>query len=454
MADKNCWLLNRLLEHGTDTAVICRGKSYSYTELHDAADRALSELRSSGVSNGQVVAMLSDYTFHSIAMLLALVENRNIVVPVATSVQAEIADRLGESFTSVKITLAADGRADIAALDNQEKTHRFIEEVRACGHSGLILFSSGSTGKPKAMLNDLDNLLEAFRDKKPRKSAMLVFLMFDHIGGFNTLMNALATGATVIIPENRDVEHICALIEKYSIGLLPTSPTFLNLLLLRQAHKKYDLKSLKLITYGTEAMPEILLARLVEAFPSVRFLQTFGTSETGILKTVSKASDSLFIKIDDPFVEYKIVDSELWLKSRHQVRGYLNYDSSSFEQGWYRTGDLVETAPDGYIRIMGRLKEIINVGGQKVLPGEVETVLLSMPEIADCMVYSEKNALMGQVVAADIVFREGQCPENIKKSIRQFCGGRLDAYKVPVKISVVDRVNFNDRFKKIRLKQK
>lgn len=446
------WLLNKIADYAVDPAVIYRGTAYSYRELAEAASKAAGKLNAENVRQGQVIAMISDYTFHSIAMLLALIENGNIVVPVTTGVKAEREDRIQESFASVQIILDPEGQTTIETLDCKGRTHAFIEDLRASGHSGLILFSSGSTGKPKAMLNDLDALLEPFKDKKPRKSATLVFLMFDHIGGFNTLMNALATGATVIIPENREVDHICSLIEKHGIILLPTSPTFLNLMMLRQAHKKYSLATLKLVTYGTEAMPESLLARLVEAFPSVRFLQTFGTSETGILKTVSKASDSLFIKIEDPFVEYKIVDGELWLKSKHQVRGYLNYASDSFADGWYRTGDLVEQTPDGYIRIKGRIKELINVGGQKVLPIEVETVLLSMPEIADCLVYTEKNAIMGQVVAADIVLKDNACAGTIRKAVRQFCGGRLDAYKVPVKITVVDRVNFSDRFKKMRIK--
>jgi acyl-coenzyme A synthetase/AMP-(fatty) acid ligase len=82
--------------------------------------------------------------------------------------------------------------------------------------------------------------------------------------------------------------------------------------------------------------------------------------------------------------------------------------------GWFKTGDLVEELEDGYLKIIGRSKEVINVGGQKVLPAEVESVILSMKEIDDCMVYSESNVITGQTVVCDVVLHEPK--ENIKKS--------------------------------------
>jgi acyl-coenzyme A synthetase/AMP-(fatty) acid ligase len=84
---------------------------------------------------------------------------------------------------------------------------------------------------------------------------MLVFLMFDHIGGLNTVFNALCMGACLIIPKIKDAKTICELIEKYKIMVLPSSPTFLNLILISQEYKNYDLSSLRMITYGTETMP-------------------------------------------------------------------------------------------------------------------------------------------------------------------------------------------------------
>jgi acyl-coenzyme A synthetase/AMP-(fatty) acid ligase len=249
-------------------------------------------------------------------------------------------------------------------------------------------------------------------------------------------------GACLIIPKNKEPKTICELIQNYKIMVLPSSPTFLNLILISGEHKNYDLSALRMITYGTETMPQSLLLRLKEQFPKVKFLQTFGTSETGISTTASKSSESLYMKLDDANCEYKIVDNELYLRSSTQVLGYLNASMDAFtKDGWFKTGDLVETSEEGFIKIIGRSKEVINVGGQKVLPAEVESVILSIPFIDDCMVYGVSNAITGQTVVCDVVLSKND--ENIKKTIRAFCKDKLDAFKIPTKVNVVEKTNFS-----------
>ena len=121
-------------------------------------------------------------------------------------------------------------------------------------------------------------------------------------------------------------------------------------------------------------MPEELLRRVREAFPCARLFQTFGTSETGIATTSSESSSSTFFKIEDGNVSYRIVNNELQLKSTTRFLGYLNHqDDALTNDGWFRTGDLVEEAGSGFIRIRGRTGEVINVAGEKLLPVELET---------------------------------------------------------------------------------
>ena len=203
-------------------------------------------------------------------------------------------------------------------------------------------------------------------------------------------------------------------------------------------------------------MPQSLLQRIKETFPKTKLIQTFGTSETGISQTTSRSSTSTLIKFDDPNTEYKIVDGELWLRSKSQILGYLNHEMSRFtEDGWFKTGDLLEPATqeegEGFFRIVGRKQEIINVGGEKVTPSEVESTLLEMPEIDDCLVYAESNAITGQIVAAEIVLKSDYDPKTIKRSIKSFCRSRLSNYKIPVKIYLQNKTNISNRFKKIRL---
>jgi acyl-CoA synthetase (AMP-forming)/AMP-acid ligase II len=282
--------------------------------------------------------------------------------------------------------------------------------------------------------------------------AMMVFLMFDHIGGINTLFHSLASGSCMVIPPNRSPDTVCRLIEQHKVSVLPASPTFLNLLLISGAHERFDMSSVKVITYGTEPMPESLLLKVKNTFPKARFIQTFGTSETGILQTTSESSSSINLRLDDPNIETKIVAGELWLRSKTQILGYLNHDMASFtSDGWFQTGDLVEEHDNGFIRIIGRLKEMINVGGQKVVPGEVESILLCMEDVQDCMVFAEPNPIMGQVVASQIVLKQGASKDGFKSRMRRFCSEHLEAYKIPVRICFVENTSFGERFKKLRI---
>ena len=435
---------------GSQTAIIHKDKKYSYAELYLKIKETLNFIKNE-IRSGEVVAILSDYSFESVALFFALYENKNIIAPIISNAQEEINLKLKESFCDKAIEICS--REFNAKELNPSGTHQILSNLKKSGRAGLTLFSSGSTGKPKAMIHDLDALIDLYKNKKQKRMNMLVFLMFDHIGGINTMLNILSTGATMIIPQNRNADDVCKLINEYKIAVLPASPTFLNLILIGKSYEKYDLSSLRMITYGTETMPEGLLNRLKSAFTKVKFLQTFGTSETGIAATSSKSSDSTFMKIDDENLEYKIVDGELWLKSKTRILGYLNADMDSFtDDGWFKTGDLAQQSEDGFIKIIGRSKEIINVGGQKVLPCEVESVLLEMNEIQDCLVYAEKNAITNQSVCCDVVLKPGVDANGIKILVRKFCKDKLDNFKIPIKVNVVQKTEFTQRFKKIRTK--
>ena len=442
------FILDKFKSFNSKNAIVFEDRIYTYEEFVKQIKDYKNILDKHNISS-KVVVILGDYSFYNLALFFALYENKNIIVPITSNIKKVQDDFIEESFCQTIIK--TDEKNLLIQNLKTTYSHNMIDNLREKNSSGLILFSSGSTGKPKAMIHNLDTLIDSFKDKKEKSMNMLVFLMFDHIGGLNTVFNALCMGASLIIPKIKDAKTICELIEKYKIMVLPSSPTFLNLILISEEYKNYDLSSLRMITYGTETMPQSLLLKLKEVFPKVKFLQTFGTSETGISTTSSKSSNSLFMKLEDINGEYKIVENELWLRSKTQVLGYLNASMDSFtSDGWFKTGDLVEV--DGeYIKIIGRVKEVINVGGQKVLPAEVESIILEMEEISDCMVYAEQNAITGQTVVCDVVLN--QEVENIKKRVRVFCKDRLDAYKIPTKVNVVDKTNFSDRFKKIRRKE-
>ena len=298
------------------------------------------------------------------------------------------------------------------------------------------------------MVQDFTNLLATYRERRPSGLPVLALLGFDHIGGLNTLLGALAAGALVVVPADLSPAAVAAAIARHRVAVLPASPTFLNLLLAAGVPAA-ELASLRVITYGTEPMPESLLVRLKTAFPRVRFIQTFGTSETGITRTESPEAGSTFLRFEDPNLEWKIIDDELWLRSRTQVAGYLNASNERFtEDGWFRTGDKAEQGPNGTLRILGRMGEMINVGGEKLMPAEVESVVLGIPGVTDCRVRGEPHPLTGQTVVVDVVTAAAD-HEALRSAIRSACRERLARHKIPTRVTFVSSVS-GERMKKVR----
>ncbi|MDQ8194820.1 AMP-binding protein [Coraliomargarita sp. SDUM461004] len=446
---KNTWWFQRFTDYADRTFLVEGDTSYNYAALTERIEAYHAAFTESGLQAGDVVALQGDYTLNGIAALFALFGLKAIVAPITATSPSE--RTLREEAAQAQWLVQAQQELSIQPIAATSAPHDYVVRLKQTQHPGLILFSSGSTGTPKAMIHDVENLLAPFAHKRARRLCILIFLLYDHIGGLNTLFNGMATGAKIVVPASRDAHVVAQAIETHKVKLLPASPTFLNLFLMSGAAERYDLSSLRFITYGTEPMPESLLKRIKQQLPDTALIQTFGTSETGITQTISRSSESTLIKFDDPNTEYKIVDGELWMRSKSQILGYLNHEMSRFTaEGWFMTGDLVEEAQDGFLKITGRREELINVGGEKVTPSEVESVLLEMPEVADCLVYGEPNAITGHNVAAKIVPHAESDPRKLKRLIKQHCRQQLSPYKVPVRITFVDEAIFGERFKKLR----
>ncbi|HVY11957.1 MAG TPA: fatty acid--CoA ligase family protein [Alphaproteobacteria bacterium] len=439
--------LQKLAGYGEKIVLVDNEAACSAAALAQKSETLRAQLAPS-IKPGDVAAVIGDYSMGAVAALLALAKLKAIIVPISTASAAQRAERLAIAAPQHVLSFE-QGKLVYAAGKAVGEIHPLRQKLIERGHAGLVLFSSGSTGAAKAMLHDFDNMLGRYTGRQEKNHTLLALLMFDHIGGLDLLLGGLAMGAKLVFTPSRDANEVASVIARQRVNVLPASPTFLNLLLLAEAPQKHDLSCIQIIPYGTEPMPEPLLARLREAFPAARLVQTFGTSETGVVKT--KKSENLWLRFDDAAIEHKIVGGELWLRSRTQILGYLNAPMNSFDnEGWFHTGDLVEEGENGALRIKGRAREVINVGGEKVLPAEVEAVLLSIPGVRDCVVFPAPNAITGQCVAAEIAADSG-AGEEIKKEIRKACLQKLEPWKVPAKITLVDSVDAGERFKKKRL---
>ncbi|MCI0437647.1 MAG: long-chain fatty acid--CoA ligase [Chloroflexi bacterium] len=447
-------IIERMRQDSEQGAIFWREREYSYGDFMDMVDAWKERLPDYGVGRGTVCAVLSEYSPQTCALFFALMEVKAIIVPFTPIMEAEMPPlrKIAGVQRMFRFNLKYDTWTfeDFGDVPQSELVTGFLARQKP----GLIVFTSGSTGKPKGILHDCERVMHKFVAERPGWRTLL-FLMMDHFGGFNTLLSAFAyRGMAVCLPE-RTPEAVCRTIEQSKATLLPTTPTFLNLLIASGSYRDFDLSSVKMITYGTEVMPDSTLQKLAEIFPNARVKQTYGLSELGVLRSRSESDDSPWLQIGGDGFNVKIVDGVLWVKSEANMVGYLNAPSPFDGEGWMCTGDRVEQRGD-YIRILGRESEIINVGGQKVFPVEVETVLLEADNIKEATVFGTPHRLMGHVVEARVSLYRPEDPMALAERLRKHCLDRLTKYKVPLKFNIVEegKAQHNDRFKKIRLVSK
>lgn len=441
------WLFERMEAWRDQTAVVWCDNTYSYGDLLERVRTWHGELEQQQIGAGNVVLLDGSFSPNACALLLALISVGAVAVPLTSQVRVH-RDKFAE-IAEVQFSVEFDNQDGWNVTRHErEITNPLTQKLIARGNPGLVIFSSGSTGNHKAVLHDAVALLEKFRKQRQRKTT-LTFLLFDHIGGIDTMLNTFSSGGTVVTVPNRNAEEVCQAIAKHRVHTLPTSPTFLNLLLISEAYQRHDLSSLQVIAYGTEPMPERTLLRLHEAFPDVSLVQTYGMSELGVLRSRSKDSASLWLKFSGEGFETKVVDGTLWVRAQTAMLGYLNAPDLFDADGWLNTQDAVEV--DGeYLHILGRTSDLINVGGQKVYPAEVENMLLTLDNVRDVAVYGEANPLTGQIVAARFNLFTPEDLTSLKKRVRAFCRGRLAPYKIPVRIEITEQEQFGARFKKMR----
>lgn len=443
--------LELVAKHGESTCLVWHDQDFSFSNLQAHIKAVHAELSSAGIAAGDVVGVEGDFSPAGVATLLALMELQAISVPLTCSVEAKKPEFYATAEIEWSARIGDNSEAVIIKRTGCRAGHELFTELRQRKHPGMVLFSSGSSGKSKGVVHDLELLVKKYL--KPRHChRTIAFLLFDHIGGIDTLFYNLANGSGLVTLPDRSPETVCAAIARHKVEVLPVSPTFLNLLLLSGAHERHDLSSLKIITYGAEVMPASTLERVAKAFPSARLMQKFGTTEVGTLRSQSRESGSAWVKIGGEGYATRVVDGLLEIRADAAMLGYLNAESPFTADGWFRTGDAVEVDGD-YMRILGRKSEMINVGGEKVYPAEVENVLLQMPGVLDASVVGEANPITGNVVTARVNLMVAEDPGSFRRRMRAFCQDRLAAFKIPTRVLILDKQQFSARHKKMRLGQ-
>ncbi len=293
-------------------------------------------------------------------------------------------------------------------------------------------------------MHDFTLFIKRFETPRPTLKT-INFLLFDHIGGINTLLHTLFNRGTVVAPKKRSVKDILLTCDKHNIEVLPTTPTFLRMMLMSGLIPKLIPPSLKIITYGTERMDKPTLDELCRLLPKIDFRQTFGMSELGIVRVKNKARNSLFMKIGGEGIETRIIDNVLEIRSETRMLGYLNADDPFDNDGWYNTNDIVEENGE-FIKIVGRTSETINVGGLKFMASEIERVTLEYDGIEFAKAEGKLNPITGQHV--ELVVQPVSQKEINKSDLKNFLNKKLPKHMTPKRIKI-SNISIGHRFKRL-----
>ena len=426
-------LLQDIWKASTSPFLITPGGELNFQDIEAAQGLDLS-----AINPGDVVCLVGDFDPLSIQLLLQLIERGAVVVPLTKETQPQ-----HEYFFEVTNPKAIISEGTLVLTDGGKVRDGLLTTFSQRKTAGLILFTSGTTGKPKAILHDFTGFLERFRTPRPSLKT-LSFLLFDHIGGLNTLFHTLFNKGLIVSPQSRDVASVLKACAEHEVELLPTTPTFLRMLLMSEYVTDKFPESLRLITYGTERMDQVTLSRLCDLLPQVEFKQTYGMSELGILRIKTRARDSLWMQVGGEGVETKVVDDVLHIRSQNRMVGYVNAPDPFDEDGWYNTTDIVETDGD-WLKITGRTKDVANVGGLKFSTSEVEDVALEFPGVELAKAEAKENPITGNHVELTVQASESS-DLNIDE-LRQFLKTRLEPHKQPMRVRV-GTVGVSPRYKK------
>jgi acyl-coenzyme A synthetase/AMP-(fatty) acid ligase len=208
------FLINRFEQQANDTCIIWHDTDITYGEMLQKIKDATKYLEVNGINNGMVVSVTGDFTPNAIALILALIQNKNIIVPFAIPIKETelVKFEIAEVECKIQIDLESDIFTHI--FTDIKVSHDYFQQLRMSDRPGLVLFTSGTSGFPKGAVHDFSKLLTKFQTL--RKSHRTVnFLLFDHWGGLNTMFHTLSNCGVVLALRERKPEAVCEFVQKY-----------------------------------------------------------------------------------------------------------------------------------------------------------------------------------------------------------------------------------------------
>jgi acyl-CoA synthetase (AMP-forming)/AMP-acid ligase II len=327
-------------------------------------------------------------------------------------------------------------------------------ETRRDVKTEWILFTSGTTGQPKMVVHTLASLAGVLGDGLNVATGAVWSAFYDirRYGGLQILLRALLGGGSIVLQGvNEPYGFFIRRCIDEKVTHISGTPSHW-----RQALICPEIVEFKpqYVRAGGEIVEQPMLDQLVAAFPAAQVMHAYASTEAGVGFDVRDGKAGFPAAIidqppDDPNKpQLYVQDGTLWVRSNRTASAYLN-EQWPWPDGLIDTGDRVERQGDRYY-FLGRREGVINVGGRKVYPEEVEAILNEHPSVRTARAWARPNAVTGQVVAADLVLDVGQTLDDVGPAILHYCRAALPAWKVPVTLRQVDSIPINPAGKIVR----
>ena len=439
-----CAIESNARRFGPKAALLCDDRKLTWSELDRYASGFARELSTQGVSAGDRVAILLPNGVEFVVAFLATLKLGATPAPLNPLVKDE---ELAAFIADLRPKLSVD------RVQLSQGSWKTLTDVNI---PSLILYTSGSTGRPKGSVFGHDALTFANHSwAEPVMGLMpddivLVCVPLAHSLGLNGgLLAPLLTGSTVVLLERFTPEAVFTAIKKHRVTVLPAVATIFRRLLNSSEFSRADFSSLRRAISGAAPCPWELAVDWREK-TSTRIVRGYGMTELfrplsfraddpqDIPSAVGKPVPGVEIRLATNERPIKDGVGELWIKSPAMMNGYLDAPEETKEviaEGWFKTGDLATVSTEGYVEIVGRVRERILRGGYSVFPQEVEAVLLSHPAVAEAAVVAVPDADLGEEIAAFVSLKRDT--KLTSEALLAYCRDHLARYKYPRQVHIM-----------------
>jgi acyl-coenzyme A synthetase/AMP-(fatty) acid ligase len=455
-----------------DVAIVHGHRQFRYADVHAAIEPLAKELRGAGIEDGHKVGlMFASSPEHVIASFAVLRINAIVCYVLPASKADEIANLTREvaldafCFPASLAHMIPTGRSErsVALVAGREPliVRRFASATPADERDRLrrvaaayIRFTSGTTGIAKGIIVSLDTMLERANSNReaPHFGKEDTVLWLQPMARAPGPLAYLLCGGKLVIGDGLDIPSVIRLIQEHRVTHVYSAPMFYRAILNEPDVNSSQLQTVKYFLSGGTALGK----QLADAF-ALRYgqpiVEHYGLSECGAVFINPGTDPSKRGSIGVPVrVEVKLVSAEGTLPNRTDtgellVRGPGLFDAyykpwkprdEVLDNGWFRTGDIARRDGDGYYWIIGRTKEVINVGGMSVFPREIEEVLLSHPAVEEALVFGAPEPRFGEVPHAKIKLSRGvSCAE---KDLMRWTNEKLSVFKALRKLEFVSEI--------------